>query len=156
MSKDKKEKKAGKHGLNFVSSIVTSVFAVAAIIFYIIGASFFGYYNDFSPVMIFLITLGIVVCMASAVMTDKLGDKTIFSIMTIAASVLFAYALMSLAGARVYSIAVLLLSDLERDNVEGYYALYSSIGAMGLLTMGMISNIVTGFAHAYVPKRENQ
>lgn len=146
------EIKNRKHELKYVSGIVTCGLIIAAIVFYIIGAAVFGYYNDLNPQLIIILGAGSVLCVVNAILTEKKGDTLLFSLLTVLLSVVFAYALMRLAGARVYSIAVLLLSDLERDNVEGYYALYASIASMGLITMGLISNIVTGFLPAYGKK----
>ncbi|HJA67291.1 MAG TPA: hypothetical protein H9955_13475 [Candidatus Mediterraneibacter cottocaccae] len=153
MSKNKAEK---RHGFRFLSSIVTCVFAVLAMIAYIVGASYFGYYDDLNMGIVLLIAAGAVLCMVSAVMIDRTGKNTIPSLLTIAASVIMTAGLMLILSARVYSFAVLILSDLERDNVEGYYALYTSIGAAGLLTMGIISNMVTAFARGFVKKEKVQ
>ncbi|OUP85693.1 hypothetical protein B5F07_03200 [Lachnoclostridium sp. An169] len=153
MSKNKAEK---KHGFRFLSSIVTCVFAVLAVIAYIVGTSYFGYYDDLNLGIVLLIAAGAVLCMASAVLIDRTGKNTVPSLLTIAASVLLTVSLMMILSARVYSFAVLILSDLERDNLEGYYALYTSIGAAGLLTMGIISNMVTAFVRGFVKKDKVQ
>lgn len=73
-------------------------------------------------------------------------------LVSLGVTVLATICLMLLATARVYSIAVLMLSDLERDNLEGYYALYASIGAMGLYFVGAVINAMSDFFKPLVTK----
>lgn len=146
----RKNKAVKKHGFRFLSGVSTCCFAVLAVISYCIGAACFGYYSDLNPLLPLLTLAAVAGCMASAFLADKKGDKTIYSLLTLVVTVILAVCVAVIAGARVYSFAVLLLSDLERDNIEGYYALYCSIGAMGLYMLGIFSNIVTSFTHGYV------
>lgn len=138
-----------EHGLRFILSVVTAVSVLAAIAAYTIGASYFTYYGDLNPIILILAVAGAVLCIASSVMADKTERILIPSLMTIAASLMLAVSLMLIIDSRVYSFAVLMLSDLERDNVEGYYALYCSIGALGLISIAILVNFVAAFLHGH-------
>lgn len=138
-----------KHGIRFVLSVVTAVSVLAAIVAYTIGASYFAYYGDLNPFILILAGGGAVLCVASSFMADKTDKILIPSLMTIASSLTLAVSLMMIIDARVYSFAVLMLSDLERDNMEGYYALYCSIGALGLLSIAILVNFVIAFLQGY-------
>lgn len=144
-----KNKTDRQHGLRFILSTVTAVNVLAAIAAYITGTSYFTYYGDLNPIILILTVAGAVLCIASSVMADKTDKMLIPSMMTIAASLLLAVSLMMIIDARVYSFAVLMLSDLERDNVEGYYALYCSIGAMGLISIAILINFIAAFLHGH-------
>ncbi len=141
----KKEKGNKKHGLRFGLSITMSVFLVLATLAYVIGIYAFGYYDDFNVLIPMLTVFAIILSVAVAILMEKKGNQEIFSLLTIAVSALIVVALMTLISARVYSFAILLLSDLEKDRVDGYRALYFSIGAAGLYMFGLICNFVAGF-----------
>lgn len=141
----KEEKKVKKSYVKNILCIITCILVAASMILYVIGAVGFKYYGDLNPLFLVLLAVGIILWIAVSVWKEKCGDKAWFSILSILVSVTFAYVFMSIVGDRVYSIAVLLLSDLERDNVEGYYALYTSLGAIVLLFLGIVSNSITFF-----------
>lgn len=149
MKKEKKEKKNRVHGLRFILSMITIGFVIAGLAAYTVGATYFAYYQDFNPDILTVAAGGAILCAVSAVLADKKTSVLIPSLLSIAASVLFAASTMMIINARVYSFAVLMLSDLERDNLDGYYALYSSIGGAGLITVGILIHFVTVFFHGY-------
>ncbi|MFA9378325.1 MAG: hypothetical protein ACERKZ_16515 [Lachnotalea sp.] len=145
----KEMNKVKKHGAHFRIGIATCVLLVLAVIAYTIGAAYYGYYSDMNPVILIFATISVVLCMSVAFLMDKKGDSVILRLMSLVVTILPTFCLMMLATARVYSIAVLMLSDLERDNVMGYYALYFSIGAMGLFLIAAVCNAISNFIKPY-------
>lgn len=143
-----KVKKPAKHGVHFWLNCVTVCLVVLAAVAYYIGAEVFGYYDDLSITILLLMAASAIGAVACAILPDKFGDKIYFSLGGLVIGVLLVVCVMMIADARVYSIAVLLFSELERDNVEGYNALYSSLAAMGLLLGGVICNVVSNFCGA--------
>lgn len=151
-SKEATIKRTKKHGAHFILRIVASVLFILAAIFYLIGAAYYGYYDDVNPVLLGLTIILILFSFTVAIRSKKKGDMVALRLVSLGVTVLATICLMLLATARVYSIAVLMLSDLERDNLEGYYALYASIGAMGLYFVGAVINAMSDFFKPLVTK----
>lgn len=95
-----------------------------------------------------LAVLAVVACMGNEILMERKGNLQILSVLTIVVSLLIVVPLMRIISARVYTFAILILSDLEKGNTDGYHALYWSMGAAGLFAAGLISNLIAGFVKA--------
>lgn len=149
-----KVRRHAKHGAHFWLNCVSACLVVLAATAYYIGAEVFGYYDDLNITILLLMTASIIGAVTCAILPPKFGDKLYLSLVGLSVGVLLVACVMMIADARVYSIAVLLFSELERDNVEGYHALYSSLAAMGLLLGGVICNVASNFCGANHTKAE--
>lgn len=147
-------KKEKKYGARFGMGIITGVILLLAMFSYFMGAAFYGYYSDFNIFFVIKVMLSGILGIFVALFYEKKGDKAGLRLLSLLCTVILTVSLMQLIEGRVYSIAVLMLSDLERDNLEGYYALYYSIGSMGLLFIAIICNCVGNFIKPKTEKME--
>lgn len=138
-------KKQNRLGAHFWLNCVTAALAVIAIVAYIIGAVGFAYYDDLNGVILAIGAAAVAASVCNGLLTRKLGQNVIFSVLGVLIGAALAACTMMIAEARVYSIAVLLFSELEKDNVEGYNALYCSLAAMGLFLAAAGCNIASNF-----------
>lgn len=138
-------KKNNRLGAHFWLNSATALLAVIAVVAYIIGAVGFAYYDDLNPMILCVAGAAAVAAVVNAVLSAKLGDKLLLSLLGLAVGAALVVCTIWITEARVYSIGVLLFSELEKDNVEGYYALYCSLAAMGCLLVAVICNVVSNF-----------
>lgn len=138
-------KKTNTLGSHFWLSGMTAVLAIVALAAYIVGAVGFAYYDDLNMLIVLIGAIGAAAALGSGVLQRKLGEKLPLSLLGLAAGAAMAICTMLIADARVYSIAVLLFSELEKDNVEGYRALYCSLAAMGLFLVAAGCNVASNF-----------
>lgn len=143
-------KKTNTLGAHFWLSGIVAVLAVVALVAYIIGAVGFAYYDDLNAVIVAIGAAAAVASVGNGVLTRKLGEKTLLSVLGLAIGAALAACAMMIVEARVYSVAVLLFSELEKDNVEGYNALYCSLAAVGLLLVAAGCNVASNFCAARV------
>lgn len=143
------KKKANAH---FWLNMVTALLAVLAVAAYIAGVAGFAYYDDLNPVIAGLGAGVAAAAIANGILTQKKGENLLLSLLGIGIAGALAVCAMLLIEARVYSIGVLLFSELEKDNFEGYYALYCSLAAAGAFLAGAVCSIVSNFFGA---KRDN-
>ena len=143
-------KKTKGFGAHFWLCIIAAVLTVAALTAYIVGAVGFAYYDDLNGVIIAIAAVAAVASVCTALLKCSMGDRTVLSILGLAVGAAMAACTMLIADARVYSIAVLLFSELEKDNVEGYNALYCSLAAMALFLVAALCNVASNFCAARV------
>lgn len=137
-----------KNGFHFGLNVIAAVLTVLAMAAYVVGASVFSYYDDLNVVVLLLAAMGAVAALLAATIAKRTGDTLLTALLGIVASVLLTACIMLIVEARVYSFAVLMLSDLERDNVDGYHALYSSMAAVGTLLASVGCIVASGFVSA--------
>lgn len=138
----KKNKKLGAH---FWLNSATALLAMIAAVAYIIGAVGFAYYDDLNATILIIAGAAVAAAVANALLTVRLGDKLLLSLLGLAIGVALVACALMITEDRVYSIGVLLFSELEKDNVEGYNALYCSLAAMGCFLVAAVCNVVSNF-----------
>lgn len=136
------KKKANAH---FWLNMVTALLAVLAVAAYIGGVAGFAYYDDLNPVIAGLGLGAAVAALANGILTLKKGENLLLSLLGIGIAGALAVCAMLLIEARVYSIGVLLFSELEKDNIEGYYALYCSLAAASAFMAGAACSVASNF-----------
>lgn len=141
-----------KVNVHFWLNMVTALLAVLGIAAYIVGATGYAYYDDLNPVIVGLGLVAAVAAIANGILTRKKGENLLLSLLGIGIAGVLAVCAMQLIEARVYSIGVLLFSELEKDNIEGYHALYCSLVAAGAFMAGAVCSIVSNF---FGEKRDN-
>ncbi len=134
-----------QHKLAFYTSLITAVLGVIGLILYITCANG-GYYNDLSGVTIMWYVLSILGSLVLIYTGNRYGNDSVFRLLHVLVSALFALGLMWLVNARVFSFAILLGSDLEASNTAAYTRLYLSIASMGTMIVACVLNTIGGFA----------
>ncbi len=134
-----------KLGAHFWLNSITAVLTVIAVMAYIIGAVGFAYYDDLNTTILIIAGAAVAAAVANALLTVKMGDKLLLSLLGLTIGVALVACALMITEARVYSIGVLLFSELEKDNVEGYNALYCSLTAMGGFLVAAVCNVASNF-----------
>lgn len=137
----KNHKFSGHFWLNCIAAALT----VFALIAYSIGAKGFAYYDDWNAVIFAIGVAAAVASVSNGILQRKYGEKTVLSILGLAIGAALVVCAMMLLEVRVYSIAVLLFSELEKDNVDGYNALYCSLASVGLFFAAAGCNVAGNF-----------
>lgn len=133
-----------RYSSGFSATVAGAVLCVLGLVLYALGAVG-GYYDDFSAVIagtaVFGVALGFIPC----ILSKQIGNDSRWRLLQVAAAGLLMWALTQLLTDRVFSIAVLLGSDLEASNQEAYVRLYFSLGALGALLAAVIAQITACF-----------
>lgn len=133
-----------KQGLGTVFWTVAVILALAGIVIYWINTHG-GYYSDFSPKVVVLALLGVMVLVFLKVLAVTVGEKQWMDSLYILAAIFLSCAAVSFLGDRVESAAVILGSSPEEGNILAKQSLFASFAGVGCFVLGMILTGVAGF-----------
>lgn len=131
--------------LSFALYVSTAALAFIGLVVYVICSAVMTYYSDCSAVIITASVCAVAIIVALAVLSKKGTAPTWITVLLIPVSCLLVFAMVSIIGDRIDSFAWLVMSDLERMNIDGYRALYTSIGAVCCYVLALIVNSVNAF-----------
>lgn len=133
-----------KQSAAFYASALGVLAGIASIVCYLIG-SIGGYYDDMNITIVILLAAGVVGMAALLCIGERVAKDHPLRFLGLAVIALFMAAFMYMLAERVFSIGILLGSDLEASNLDAYYRLQLSIAAMGGALLAGISMVVANF-----------
>lgn len=137
-----------KQSAAFYASAFGILMGIASVVCYLIG-SIGGYYDDMNIAIVILLAAGIVGMAVLLCIGESVSKDHPLRFLGLAVIVLFMAAFMYMLAERVFSIGILLGSDLEASNLDAYYRLRLSLAAMGGALFAGISMVVVNFTKYY-------
>lgn len=145
-----------KQGAGFYFSVLSVLVGIAAVILYVVnsGHSYFDT-GTLNSLIVFLsvlaIGLEVVVIVGSEFKRANKIDDIVIDVLIIAVIALMTLAFMFFVNDRVYSIAIVLGSDLEAGNTSATEAIYQAIVGFVLYAVSIIFGIVAAFFNIRKP-----
>lgn len=145
-----------KQGAGFYFSVLSVLVGIAAVILYVVnsGHSYFDT-GTLNSLIVFLsvlaIGLEVVVIVGSEFKRANRIDDVVIDVLIIAVIALMTLAFMFFVNDRVYSIAIVLGSDLEAGNASATEAIYQAIVGFVLYAVSIIFGIVAAFFNIRKP-----
>ena len=133
-----------KQSIGNIMLLLALVFAAAGTVIYCINTHG-GYYHDFTPMIVVLAVVSMVVLIVLKVLSAKLGDRQWLDLFYVLGAVLYSLTAVKFIASRVESAGIILGSDLEAGNALASQSLYMAFVGIGCFVIGMILIGVAGF-----------
>lgn len=137
-----------KRGIKFYFTLLTTVLNLAALVLYAVSVSVTVSQEvnvSLNIRCMALLVLGILGNVFTLAVSGKREYRPWMDYTFLFIAVFLAFALMLCLKDRIYSIAVLLGSELYSTDIQAYTQLYEAIGAMGVMLAAVITNCAGGF-----------